>query len=160
MFHSTPIRTESPASGSARVLLDALSQDRAVRFGDEITLTCRSVYLKHDKPSWYGGSADWKPSELKPQPLGTYTKKAGTVVRVAIPPIGDLAPGSFRPNHFRVEDAVHGRRSDGKVVRYGVDSLMLVDDKGLVWSNKRCAFLSTWFPTPFDRRTHTHTTQR
>lgn len=121
-------------------LEDTYLSDEYVRFGDSIKLYATSQYYKMD----LAAKKDKDPKVLGAQIggyIGVYEKRDGQT-RVAVPPIGSSAEGIFRESILQVQDP-SGEVPDGTPVRYG-DTVILVDDNGMVWNNK-CGVSFTGF---------------
>ena len=124
-----------------------------VRYGDVVKLSAHSHYLKThiNKTKTKNLTAPLSTAKF----LGVYEKLDGTT-RVAIPPIGKNAPGTFTEARYRVEPAEEKGtgKGDGRVgesVRYG-DVVVLVDADGLVWNNKAGGFFEGYL-VPQERGT-------
>uniref|UniRef100_A0A7S2WJ12 CRAL-TRIO domain-containing protein n=1 Tax=Mucochytrium quahogii TaxID=96639 RepID=A0A7S2WJ12_9STRA len=124
-----PSSTRSAKNNDSKVtwennVNDMLADEDYIKYGDTIKLFAISQYLKHQKT----GSG-----VVQGGYVGVYEKPDGTA-RVACPPIGDNAEGTFKESILRIQHP-WGEIPDGTVVKYG-DLCVLVDEKGNVWNNK------------------------
>lgn len=120
-------------------------QSQFVRYGDVVKLSAHSHYLQAHISKTKNFTSPLSTARY----LGVYEKLDGTT-RVAIPPIGQNAPGTFTESRFRVESA-EGRKKKGESVKYG-DVVVLVDANGMVWNNKAGGFFEGYL-VPKERGT-------
>ncbi|KAI9906188.1 hypothetical protein PsorP6_002757 [Peronosclerospora sorghi] len=98
--------------------------NNALHYGHKLRLATRSAYV--------GGTTDSpSTSELS---IGYYEKKGRHGVLSCVPPLGPKLQQLFTEDEFIVMDP-SGQRSSKDQVQYG-ESLVLVNQHGMVWNNK------------------------
>lgn len=102
---------------------ELLQGSEYVRVGDQIKLKATSRLLLPENQAQSTGGY-----------LGMYQKTDGITQRLAVPPLGPKADGTFVEQVLEIVDPYEDRK--GQVLRYG-DTVILVDSKtGMVWNNK------------------------
>ncbi|GBG29514.1 Phosphatidylinositol/phosphatidylcholine transfer protein SFH9 [Hondaea fermentalgiana] len=140
--NSMSMRSATPLASDLETEIDHLGDtylsDEYVRYGDFVKLFATSQYYKQDlalkKDKSMAGT------QIGGY-IGVYEKRDGQT-RVAVPPMGENAEGTFKESILQVQDP-SGEIPDGTVVRYG-DTVILVDKNGMVWNNK-CGVSFTGF---------------